>query len=297
MNGHVGKPFDLNHLVSVLQRLATQSWVRPDARLDETLRQAQGERITNQGERIDNPYPVRVAPQSVRADASSVRAEPVEALTRAAQAAGVDLDAALNRLGHNLALYQRTLRMFVADLQAMPTQLRAHQVAQDTAQAIRLLHTLKGLAATLGASALAGVAGEGEAQLKSPNSSLAASPDLPTVVERTCMAIAQASPGLMALQTALQANMASASANAPAPDTPLLDTAALALALTELANKLHNFDMDAVQLMATLKHRFGTAIQAQTSHSLKPLEEAIDALDFAQAKGLCQTLHTLTKDT
>ena len=115
------------------------------------------------------------------------------------------------------------------------------------------------------------------------------------------MAIAQASPSLMALQVALQTNMTSAApttdSNAHSLDTSPLDTTALSLALTALVDKLRNFDMDAVRLMAALKHQFGAAIQAQTSYSLKPLEEAIDALDFELAKERCQTLHTLTKDT
>ena len=305
MDGHVGKPFDLNHLVGVLQRLAAQSWVRPVLQVDGTPSQAQAEWV-------EHAYPVPAESQSGRAEPFPVRAELVEALSRAAQVAGVDLDTALNRLGYNLALYERTFRMFVADLLAMPAQLRALQAARDTPQAVRLLHTLKGLAATLGVGALATIAGKGEALLQSHLSSIRItqdpaitidtnSPDLPAVVEHTCVAIAQASPSLMALQVALQTNMASAAPttdpNAHSPDTSPLDTTALSLALTALADKLRNFDMDAVRLMAALKHQFGAAIQAQTSYSLKPLEEAIDALDFELAKERCQTLHTLTKDT
>ena len=166
-------------------------------------------------------------------------------------------------------------------------------------------------------TALATLAGEGEALLKghingtgsgsggAANPQDTASPDLPAVVARTCVAIAQASPSLIALQAALQpattapaAATASANGNqGPAPALPPLDTTALALALTTLIEKLHNFDMDAVQVMVTLKQQFGAALQAQTSHSLKPLEDAIDALDFEQAQALCHTLLTLTQDT
>ena len=284
MDGHVGKPFDLNHLVGVLQRLAAPSWERPGAAGAE-----------------------RAVPAPVLAELPPAQAEPADALRRAAQAAGVDLVGALNRLGHNHALYERTLSVFVADLHAMPAQLRAQQLAQDATQASRLLHTLKGLAATLGAAALATVAGEGEALLKShingisnsnsgtANPKDAASADLPAVVARTCVAIAQARPSLIALHAALQATLQPATKPA-ATTTPPLDTAALALLLTAMTEKLRNFDMDAVQLMATLKQQFGAALQGQTGQSLKPLDDAIEALDFEQARALCHTLLTMTQD-
>ena len=274
MNGHVGKPFDIDHLVQVLQQLAAPSWAR-----------------------------VVAQPGSVRVELGSVWDGLVEALppvTQAAQAAGVNLPAALNRLGHNIALYERTLRLFVNDLGGLPAQLRADQLAGDVPSAQRALHALKGLAATLGVEALAAVAAQGETQLKGS----AANAGLPAVVARTNTAIALAGPPLDTLLKALLMALAASPSASPTMTTsaipipiPPLDTTALAQALDALADKLRNFDMDAVQLMVTLKHQFGAAIQAQTSYSLKPLEEAIDALDFELAKERCQTLLTLTKDT
>jgi HPt (histidine-containing phosphotransfer) domain-containing protein len=284
MNGHVGKPFDLNHLIGVLQLLAAPSWTRPGGRGNDPLRQAQGERA-------ENPFPAR-------ADSLCVRAEPVEAVRSAAQAAGVDLHGALNRLGHNQALYQRTLRVFVADLLAMPAPLRAHELARDAAQTSRLLHTLKGLAATLGVTALAGVAGEGEALLKSQIDRGTASVDLSRVVARTCAAIEQAIPGLTTLQTALQGCLAAESdGTGPVAHAAPLDTASLALRLTALADKLGNSDMDAVQVMATLKQQFGAALQGPTHERLDSLEAAVDALDFDRAQTICHTWLASTEAT
>ena len=109
MNDHVGKPFDLDHLVSVL--------------CQQTGRQeVSGSTATVVAERMLLPAGV----------------------SEAAAAAGVDISAALHRLGHNVRLYQRMLGLFVTDLAAMPTQ-RAGYVGQGEAQsATCLLHTLKG---------------------------------------------------------------------------------------------------------------------------------------------------------
>jgi HPt (histidine-containing phosphotransfer) domain-containing protein len=270
MNGHVGKPFDLDHLVQVLQQLAAPSWVRPAARVDGPRRPAQGEWLE---------------------------------VDLAAQAAGVNLPAALNRLGYNVVLYERTLRLFVSDLDALPVQLHAYQLAGDVLSAKRALHTLKGLAATLGAEALATVADQGETQLKGS----AANTDLPAVVTRTNTTIALASPSLSALLQTLVASPSAPASTTSAPpiDTPPLDTAALAKTLDALADKLGNFDMDAIQLMDYLKQHFGPGLQAfgplgaqksQGAQTLDALEGAIDRLDFAQALRLCQTLTQLTKD-
>ncbi len=310
MNGHVGKPFDINHLVGVLRRLARPEWIRPGPTANRPTADAGDPHLTSAASQA-NP----------KLASSPTPSLPNEALQQAAQAAGVDLETALKRLGHNHALYERTLRQFVTDLHAMPAQLRAHQLARDATQAIRLLHTLKGLAATLGASALSTIAGEGEALLKNhihkvrsrgQTDTHAASPELPAVVARTCVAIAQATPNLIALQVAMQTRLADSTTQAPLSDTtPVesggtasaaaadtakpLDSASLSLSLTALVDKLCNFDMDAVQLMASLKRQFGAAIQAQTSLTLEPLEAAIDALDFEQAQAHCRTLLTLTE--
>ena len=283
MNGHVGKPFDLDHLVQVLQQLAAPSWARV----------------------VAQPGSVRVEPGSVWDGLGSVRAELVEALppvTQAAQAAGVNLPAALNRLGHNIALYERTLRLFVNDLGALPAQLHADQFAGDVPSAKRALHTLKGLAATLGVEALAAVAAQGETQLKGS----AANAGLSAVVARTNTAIALASPPLDTLLKALLMALAASPSAPPTMTTsatpipiPPLDTTALAQALDALADKLRNFDMDAVQLMNPIKQNFGAALVtlgAPGAQTLDALQAAIDRLDFEQALRLCQTLTHLTEE-
>ncbi|MBI2750355.1 MAG: response regulator [Burkholderiales bacterium] len=121
MNEHVGKPFDLNHLVTLLLR----------------------------------HVPHVAAPQK----GASLVAGASTATTPAADAPGwilpvLDVDAAMARMGGAQTLYVRAARAFAAEL---PDQLRQvrQQMTLDRVHVGQLLHTLKGSAAMLGANALA----------------------------------------------------------------------------------------------------------------------------------------------
>ena len=128
MNEHVGKPFDLDHLVRVLCKQA--------------------------GRRALPGATAPVAPVDLPG-----------AVSEAAVAASVDIAAALNRMGGNRDLYQRMLRQFVKDLTAIPEQLSVHVAQGDEASAKRVLHTLKGQSGTMGAMALSATAADGEKQV------------------------------------------------------------------------------------------------------------------------------------
>ena len=66
---------------------------------------------------------------------------------------------------HTPDLYRRMLRSFIADLLRIPGRASSALDAGDVKTATRVMHTLKGLAATLGANALASVASISEAHL------------------------------------------------------------------------------------------------------------------------------------
>ncbi len=266
MNGHVGKPFELDALVKVLLQFIPPRWHRQD-------------------ERIGVPP---AAGQSFGLTALD------DAVRAAARAADVNLSGALNRLGNNVGLYQRSLRMFLDDLGAMPAQLTACLSAGDVAVVTRSLHTLKGLAATLGAENLAALAGQGEAEL---NDSAALS-RLPAVVDRINTAIALAAPPLKALLESLA--LSQPASETPADSSPL-DAEAFARALDSLCGKLSDFDMDAVQEMNQIRQTFGGAMANRNESAssgvpqLDALQAAIDALDFDQALHLCQDFLKLTE--
>jgi two-component system sensor histidine kinase/response regulator len=157
MTGHVGKPFDLDDLVAVLLAQV----FRPDS--------------------------------IALADIAPGNA------TQIAADAGVDLSAALERLGGMQDLYRSALVAFVADLSAMPGQLSSYaqnpQQKESQDDARRLMHTVKGLAATIGATALSTAAASGEQAMRN-------NPDEPQVVlicDQVGTDITRALPGLEAL--------------------------------------------------------------------------------------------------
>lgn len=247
MNDHVGKPFDLDHLVSV-------------------LRQQTG--------RLGLGAPVAVPATGLSAD---LRAASVEA--------GVDLDVAVRRLGGKLDVYERMLGLFLQTLHTLPAQLRTELDQGDVPAISNQLHTLKGLAATLGQGALSVVAAQGEARLAtSPGPA-----DVAEVVRQADSAITAASPGLALLWQALTAGRPvdrspDAQLESPPPAPP--DTHSQVAALKVIADYLLNADMAATDAVADLVQRSGAAM----GPALQPLEGAIQALDFERALGLCQDL-------
>lgn len=79
---------------------------------------------------------------------------------------GIDRQAALMRLGHDEALYAKLLWDFLASQVQVPEEVETALDQGDEASALRLLHNLKGLSATLGAMGLHLTASEAEANLK-----------------------------------------------------------------------------------------------------------------------------------
>jgi len=246
MNDHVGKPFDLNDLVQVLRKQA--GWA-----------DALG------------------APDRVPLSLSS-------AVAQAAANAEVDVAAALHRLGGKQDVYLRMLRNFVRDLRTTPAQLRGHASQGDTPNiqdTQRVLHTLKGLAATLGAMALSAHAAKGEKHVAHEPTAAAAA----NATQAVSGAITTALPKLEQLLAALEAASTSDQARQTALAPPF-DAEALQATLTAMAQQLAAQDMDAMQSMADVQHRFGAALGDQ----LEPLEAAMADLDFAAALPLCRAL-------
>jgi CheY-like chemotaxis protein len=250
MNDHVGKPFDLNHLVQVLRTQA--QWGA-------------------------------AAAQPLSA-ASSL--DP--GVLQAAALAAVDVTAALQRLGGMQDVYRRMLASFVQDLQAMPEQLRGLvQIAPgDSADldAKRLLHTLKGLAATLGAMVLSTEAASAEKALAA-NTGLQQSVH---AIDAVCAAIDHAVPGLQGLLHALQQDRQRVGADQgeEGASSQPLDRAALVQALQALLELLQAADMQALAAMADVQQQFGVAL----GEELSALDEAMADLAFDQALPLCQDL-------
>ncbi len=252
MNDHVGKPFDLDHLVQVL-------------RLHTGRAAAIGRPLTRGAARM---------PAQVHA---------------AAQAAGVNLEAALHRLGGKLEIYQRMLQGFVADLETMPAQLRNQIASGQHENAARALHTLKGLAGTLGATALARAAGHGQTRLAAARSSNAAAPAAEAAIGAVGDAVRRAAPALGQLARALASDAGprlDGTGAEPAPDTSAAHRDAAVEMLRRLAAQLREADMCATDTSAALRREFGTLL----GEPLRHLNDAVVGLDFDRALPLCENL-------
>ena len=247
MNDHVSKPFDLDHLVQVLRK------------------------HLRQGDVSSEPLAATIK------DTGAVAAiQPLpRGMVHAAEVAGIQLDQALRRMGGKRDVYLRMLGNFSKDLASVPNRLRDQLTAGDLTSISRQMHTLKGLAATLGIEALSVQAAECERQI-------AATPlDAAAVVNRAIEALGAAGSAIAPLIEMLNGN------EPPIVASPTgIDNREFTQALQSISRQLENADMAATEAIVLLQQRFGAAL----NHRLRPLDEAIGALDFERALTLCNEL-------
>ena len=256
MNDHVGKPFDIDHLVAVLRRLSGRGAVSAVSAVSATGTEA-------------------------TADATG----PAKALQAAAGAAGVDLAPALQRMGGKQAVYARMLRSALHDFDTLALALQQPLAAADWADTARSLHTLKGLSATLGMTALAAAAGHAEKLLAAgANTGLTAQEAMRACAE-VGAPLSATLPALRILSEQLLEGVAAGTAAVVAvgPDD---DRAALHQRLTELAALLGQSDMRATELTPALREQGNGRLGPR----LAELDDAVSALDFERATPLCSEL-------
>jgi len=250
MNAHVGKPFKLAELVELLQKL------------------------TGLG------HPPK-APDTPPAPMLNPSRMPEPALPRID---AVDMAGALERLGGNSALYARVLQSYLADIAGQPEQLAQALESADWNAAERLLHTLKGLSATMGASYMAAVARKAELAIKAAKASDTAH-DSPVIGELqsnfyAAVVATQAVMGQVA-KTCVAANVAPL---APEPASEWVDDRHVLL--LQLWQLLNASDMSALQVFEQLQQN---ATLANTDE-FAALTRAMAAFDFAQAAEVCALL-------
>jgi HPt (histidine-containing phosphotransfer) domain-containing protein len=206
----------------------------------------------------------------------------------AAARAGVDIDKALRRMGGKLGVYRRSLREFVLALADGPARLAPPIERGATAELAREFHTLKGLAATLGADALASAAADAErAFAAGPADGGAASAQAMLPAMLAAMAAAEAA--LRSLCATLDGDPADAVAaqvdgkRAPAGADDLEAGAAALPALNELQLLLAQSDMAALDAVQRLRAQHAELAGPR----LDALVEAVDGLDFEAALTQC----------
>jgi HPt (histidine-containing phosphotransfer) domain-containing protein len=247
MNDHVGKPFDLSNLVAILLR--------------------------NTGRAA-----AAVATPEPRANAL-----PDDLLEEAGRR-GIDLNTAIGRMGGNRRAYLRMLHSFSEDLATLPDQLGMllHQGRFD--EAGRVMHTFKGLAATLGIRPLAQLASDAEralaagAEARADQEALVE--NIRVLVVATRQDIAHVAEILRHESDTAPQPLAVADAAEPA------DMPGLQRSLDELMRLLRCADMRALQVFEQLQLTHA----AHLHDALQPLDAAMASLDFDQALAQCQAL-------
>jgi PAS domain S-box-containing protein len=246
MNDHVGKPFDLDHLVSVLKQHTGFVDLQTVA-----------------------PAPVVPAPAAVA--------------EHDYPPGDLDVAGALARVGGDATMYSTVLGAFAREMVQVPDKMHTHLQAQEQAHAVRVLHTLKGLAATVGARHLAGVAARLEHKVRNgtqPYEEIAMRDTLQKAIDALADSLV---PVLQQYQDAAESE---AAAEDGGDEAAPLDRVAFTRDLASLSNRLGNFDMLALDAFALIKKTYG----APLAQPLRPLEDAMATLDFAAAQGVCAAL-------
>jgi two-component system sensor histidine kinase/response regulator len=130
MNGHIAKPIDPALLFDTLSKIACQ------------------------------------ASDMVIADSGAPPEASVEAPVELSPVDGLDTADGLRRVGGNTKLYVKLLRQFASQQAGATEQLRAALASNDVESAIRLSHTLKGVAGNLGAGEVQNAAAVLETMLR-----------------------------------------------------------------------------------------------------------------------------------
>jgi CheY-like chemotaxis protein len=244
MNAHVGKPFALGELCSVILRLCGRGAVVPST--------------------------------------AGTAAGMPDAVAEAGRAAGLDVDTAIHRFSGQVGVYGRMLRGFLADLPATITHIEEAVDQGGLGQASAAFHSLKGVAANVGARALSELAEAGEQACES-DSAQAVLRDLLGAIRDAGDRLCRQGP---AVSDALLAPGVIVASDADAPAQPV-PTEALKPVLARLLPLLRRSDMRAVDVLDELR---ALASASPDPKALAEIEAAVDRLDFELAAALCVRL-------
>ena len=210
-------------------------------------------------------------------------AEPAAAIA----ASLIDIDAAVNRMGGNREFYDKMVFGFRSDAALLVAELQGHIRLGGYAQAIRSAHTLRGLAATVGAVALSAQVQRIETMVKHALAD-ASTQTTATLADMSTDLASQLALVLAAMPQSLQRPMSQVDDSVP----EILDGGALATALQELAALLKLRDMRATIVGDKLRRKFGGNLDAVQLEQLSSLEQALAQIDFARAIDACNVLRS-----
>jgi HPt (histidine-containing phosphotransfer) domain-containing protein len=194
---------------------------------------------------------------------------------------GLDMAAGLHRVAGKPAIYLRLLRMFVGDQEQAARIVRGALAAGDRELALRTAHTVRGVAANLGAHAVAEAAAALEACLKGPAAG-ATTESVAAALQGFERELAQQ---IGALRTALgiTALPGSLSPEAASPAVAEGLSADLRRGLQALRAQVVDSDNQAIAAMHALDEALRAVLPQQ---QVEALQQAIDGYDFDRAQVL-----------
>jgi CheY-like chemotaxis protein len=247
MNDHLSKPIDPEALYRVIARWGVRPGLQPQA-------------------------PVPPAPLPASQPAPGLLPEAIP---------GLDMAAGLHRVAGKPAIYLRLLRMFVGDQEQAARIVRGALAAGDRELALRTAHTVRGVAANLGAHAVAEAAAALEACLKGPAAG-ATTESVAAALQGFERELAQQ---IGALRTALgiTALPGSLSPEAASPAVAEGLSADLRRGLQALRAQVVDSDNQAIAAMHALDEALRAVLPQQ---QVEALQQAIDGYDFDRAQVL-----------
>ncbi|WP_229219623.1 response regulator [Duganella sp. BJB1802] len=264
MDAHVAKPIDVAEMIAVLTRLVP----RPAAPAPSTFAAMP---LAAPAAAQDAPRP-SAPPGAMPTGAPGVvpgampAAGPALAPAGLLALPGVDTKAALARLGGNSDALVALFKRFEQTQGATVTEVRAQLAAGHRQQAAQSLHRLRGVAANLGATQVAGLTAEAEAILHRDH------PD-PAALDAALTVLDQALQGLAA-----DARQLSVSTDSLPQGKPIAHD--LPQKLAELHSLLQNNNLKALDVLRQLRPALTDA------NGWSALAEAVETLDFTAAQAI-----------
>ena len=264
MVDHIGKPIDLQQLVQTIQR--------------------------HTGAALARATPAR-------ASAPTAPTAPTEGASIGALENGlVDVAPAVARLGGVQSFYNKIARAFGEQADKQVANAR-HAVQQaDWATALIGMHTLRGLAVTIGANTLAQQADASETRCRALTQT---PPSTPAETQAAMATLLVQMDPLEELLQQVKRTIATQVLAAPttttqtiAPQAPptLLDMSALQAELRQLIDLLLHKNMQSVSSCTALRTRFAHQLDDAKRTQLDAVDTAINQLDFDTAIAQCNML-------
>jgi len=253
MTEHVGKPFDLSQLVSVLIRLTkstapTRTANTSPAKAPETQGMA--------------------ASTSVGAGAGEFRSDEI------------DLSMAIKRMGGLHNLYIRSVSGLQSSLGALTDTVRDAIARSDRDTTVLLLHSNKGTAATFGLHRLSTRLANLEACAKSDDWRDSVQSGLTALDAHIAAAVREINKAVQFLNEGPVVS----SESRPVVRTPVTDTTALPEVIAHLRALLGASDLTALEYFASHRDQFSGLPPAQ----VLDLENKLQNIDLASADHICQ---------